>query len=115
MPQGYYDDNQNLIELDGKFPDIDRVIPSDMHLSKKTILNVDDLTVRGEGKIQGYDLKISAKRKEDGVIQHFGVQVSYLKQAIAMGDDIHMIGEGYDTRLIVKNEERLAVVMPMRL
>ena len=40
-PEGYYDDNEQLITVDGKFPDIDRVMPS----GDGVVVNINDLKV----------------------------------------------------------------------
>ena len=108
---GYYDKQQNQVtDIDARYPDIDRIIPA-KDTRELVYFNLEECEIKPAGKSQAV---IIPERNGAGNV---GIDEKYLKQAVAgmhQARAYAWVGSPSDS-IMVHNGDRLAVVMPMRV
>ena len=112
LPEGHYDARVNRVEKDGKFPDVDRVIPKYGSCDLANDHNyLDNLEVVKSGGIEAAVLN-----SPTGV--RVQVSLKYLRDATQNVDNLRLYVRGAMDSVVIEGtvagDNVLAVVMPMR-
>jgi len=99
---GFYDKNMNRIEVDAKFPDIDRIIPKNYTKSIKF------------SELELVDREYKGKTMPAYVFDGINIDAKYLKQAAQYFDDAVISYADKNSPILITDEHKLAVVMTMR-
>jgi DNA polymerase III sliding clamp (beta) subunit (PCNA family) len=107
MDEGFYDTQGNPCKCDGKFPDVDRIIPEVKRESDWVKVKFESLKVKVEGTLQGVEMS-------EG--QHLNLK--YLCDTLCGETEFEFYQAGPDTAFRIRladKPDRIAVIMPMRM
>lgn len=123
VTDGFYDKQNNRVEVDGKFPDIERVIPAYSAKDREVI----DLSDLSSLEIRVTVPKVDSKPLETYILNDgdtsqntVAVKVSYLKQALSNPSPLVRATIGaksnrYSALRLDFEDGSIAVVMPIRV
>ncbi len=108
--EGFYDKAGNKVECDGRFPDVDRIIPRG----------------RKDVPLEEYTLKqLATKHTNDKILHHVSIHLGeehtvvlrdYWYEMVAMGGKITVALGGEHDPVLVKNDKGcIGILMPVRL
>jgi len=99
LDDGYYDQNLNKLDIEDRYPDIERVIPADL-----PVYHVDKMDLVVSGNMTAYKINNSHYQKK------------YIDQALSgLDNPVFHCADNDDSKLLISDGNRHAVIMPCKI